>query len=361
MSISHPAQRFSRAFTLVELLVVIAIIGVLVGLLLPAVQAARESARRIGCSNNLKQLGLAAHGFLEANEAFPSWYIHPKAGTSWNNWENTSGFYLMLPFMEETVLFDRMTECMDDASPAVLYGLQRTKLKAMDCPTDGVYEGNQAEGPANYGFSTGSSTHLGGAGLANANGFSHRDGGGAAWDNKPGGTGPRTEAQQYKAGFGPKDFTDGLSKTIMASELLAGDGTTGTAVFPRNYKRNVTLASIVDRNFPTVAELDANGAALLGGGEWRGNNGNQWGWNGHGNSLVNCAAPPNWSFPSGGNGNPGMAYDGGEGFFPPRSRHYGGVNAAFGDASTAFISDGIATLTFQRLANRKDGQTAERP
>ncbi len=348
-------------FTLVELLVVIAIIGVLIGLLLPAVQAARESARRIGCSNNLKQLGLAAHGYLDASQTFPPWYVHPKAGTSWNNWENSGGYYLMLPFMEQNALFDRMTDAFDDANCNALFALQRSRLSAMDCPTDVPYGGNANEGPANYGFSTGSSTHLGSAGITNANGFTHRDSGGSTWDNRPGGSGPRTETQQHKPGFAPEEFLDGLSKTIMASELLAGDGVTGSAVYPRNYKRNVSLPGVTNRNFVTLAELKSNGDAIMAGGEWRGNNGYQWGWTGHGNSLVNCAAPPNWSFPSGGNNNPGMAYDGNEGFFPPRSRHNGGVNAAFADGSTTFITDSVPPLTFQQLANRKDGQVVTWP
>lgn len=90
-------RRF-KAFTLVELLVVIAIIGILVGLLLPAVQAAREAARRMQCSNNLKQLGLAAHNYESAFKTFPP------AGVDTNE---MSWAVMMLPFLEQKALFDR--------------------------------------------------------------------------------------------------------------------------------------------------------------------------------------------------------------------------------------------------------------
>src|SRR6056297_3242731 len=83
-----------RGFTLVELLVVIAIIGVLVGLLLPAVQSAREAARRMQCSNNLKQMGLALHNHHDAHEAFPM------GVTPWHrngyNWK-----FKILPYLEQ--------------------------------------------------------------------------------------------------------------------------------------------------------------------------------------------------------------------------------------------------------------------
>jgi prepilin-type processing-associated H-X9-DG protein len=71
--------------------------------------------------------------------------------------------------------------------------------------------------------------------------------------------------------------------------------------------------------------------------------------------MFNACVPPNWEFPSGGNSSPGSMYDGTWGAFPPRSRHPGVVNTAMVDGSVTTIADAIDALTFQQLANRKDG------
>lgn len=101
-----------RGFTLVELLVVIAIIGILVGLLLPAVQAAREASRRMSCSNNLKQLGLACHNYHDTFQTFPSGVINPGDTTHATipntNILNHTGHELILPFIEQQPLHDQI-------------------------------------------------------------------------------------------------------------------------------------------------------------------------------------------------------------------------------------------------------------
>ncbi|MFO0908869.1 MAG: DUF1559 domain-containing protein [Isosphaeraceae bacterium] len=96
-----------RGFTLIELLVVIAIIATLIALLLPAVQSAREAARRAQCVNNLKQLGLAAHNYANVSGTFPAnLYLHPNYSTASYNWNNSSWIVMMLPFMEQQPLYN---------------------------------------------------------------------------------------------------------------------------------------------------------------------------------------------------------------------------------------------------------------
>jgi prepilin-type N-terminal cleavage/methylation domain-containing protein/prepilin-type processing-associated H-X9-DG protein len=104
----------SRGFTLVELLVVIAIIGVLIALLLPAIQMAREAARRSQCQNNLKQIAIATHIYESSKKAFPIGYLGPWGanqpfGDPWN-WPNIGMLPFILPQLEETAVYDRLSD-----------------------------------------------------------------------------------------------------------------------------------------------------------------------------------------------------------------------------------------------------------
>ncbi len=132
-------RRSRAAFTLVELLVVIAILGILVALLLPAVQAAREAARRSQCSNNLRQLGLALHNYASTYpEAFPN-----------NGWPRPGGypsdyspFAKLLPFMEQANLQDLIDFDVYMGHPALadlpaeLHAAARTRVPSFECPSD---------------------------------------------------------------------------------------------------------------------------------------------------------------------------------------------------------------------------------
>jgi len=139
-------MRVRRAFTLVELLVVIAIVGILIALLLPAVQAARESARRLHCSNNLKQLGLAAHNYHDANKVLPismGWVGQVLNGKGW--------ILVTLPFMEDQGQYDRfrpyLKGTMAGGSGILDPGCRdalKTPIAGLRCPSDAAHHFGRA-------------------------------------------------------------------------------------------------------------------------------------------------------------------------------------------------------------------------
>jgi prepilin-type N-terminal cleavage/methylation domain-containing protein/prepilin-type processing-associated H-X9-DG protein len=192
-------------FTLIELLVVIAIIAVLIALLLPAVQSAREAARRIQCTNNLKQMGLALHNYATVSGAFPpSNVLLAKPGTTntvlWRN-----GFSVharVLPFMEQGVMFNSVNFIFDHRS-AQNSTVVQSAVAFYTCPSD---PNNTGQTP--FPFGTASVTSYG----VNA----------GDWFVWNGFTAPTTRGV-----FGPNlsrkiaEFTDGTSQTLLVSDVKA--------------------------------------------------------------------------------------------------------------------------------------------
>ncbi len=186
------------AFTLVELLVVVAIIGVMVGLLLPAVQSARESARRMQCSNNLKQIGLALHNYHASYDKLPfSWGgTTPPSGSP-----GYSAISQLLPFMEQSALHEQI-----DFSVPIVHprndAARLTEVGMLRCPSDLENPQRQAGGAINYMANVGNQ-HL--------------------WLDPNSQNGVFSRGRQLKL----RDILDGLSNTAAFAERMLTDGNNG--------------------------------------------------------------------------------------------------------------------------------------
>lgn len=228
----RPVGRAGRSgFTLIELLVVIAIIAVLVALLLPAVQSARESARRSQCQNNLKQIGLAIHNFHDSKGILPSSGRPSDASTV-----RIGIFVKLLPFIEQKVLWDQYDlttnwSSATNAGTAAAPGVTRTRIKSFECPSSPKNSGVLDHNPDGWG---GSGPWVGIVAVGDYGGSLGVDpylalNWGASTPSILGSSSRRSDVDDNSAtvtnGFMPKnskltfgDITDGLSNTVAVWE-----------------------------------------------------------------------------------------------------------------------------------------------
>jgi prepilin-type N-terminal cleavage/methylation domain-containing protein/prepilin-type processing-associated H-X9-DG protein len=303
-----------HGFTLVELLVVIAIIGVLIALLLPAVQAAREAARRTQCSNNLKQLALAVHLHGDAQHTFPrSGERIPTPGKDdgwWYGPRSWSWIARSLPYMEQKQLqkMGKIDEAVFQDNPVI-----SESIPTLFCPSDSAagespstiaidsswWKERSGNGPApggltNYKASSGSNWPWGLYAFAGTNGTAD-----PFWGIPDG----VFSSSDIRFTLHTRDITDGTSKTYMIGEDIPSvnkwsywffaDGLVCTSAIPPNY-------------------------------------------------MINAPSPSNW-----------------KDLFSFRSRHPGGVQFAFVDGSVRFINDSIDLRIYRALSTIAAGDQTE--
>jgi prepilin-type N-terminal cleavage/methylation domain-containing protein len=313
-----------RGFTLIELLVVIAVIGILVSLLLPAVQQAREAARRTQCTNNLKQIGLALHNYHDAHRVFPAAYLadtrHPARDPETYDGPNGFGWgALLLPYLDQAPLynnFDFNRPCWDavNALPA------RTTLVGMLCPsatsTHGPVQVKDGSGAVLAEF--GRTTYVASAGQEEPWAYQMEDYGAVA-----------DGAMYRNSRVRTADVTDGLTNTVFFGEHAP-------VLSDKTWVGVVPGAEVCTNNPVRFPLTECDDAA----------------------TLVNVHSGP---APSEIDPVTGFAP-----IHPPNSplahvcqmysEHHGGANILLGDGSVRFVSQFIHQPTWAALASRAMGE-----
>ena len=340
-----------RGFTLIELLVVIAIIAVLIALLLPAVQSAREAARRTQCVNNLKQIGLALHNYHNINDSFPMGSGQCLTGfpATYTSKQGMSSLVALLPQVEQTPLYnafnfywgiDENTDPMKSIQSTAL----NTQVRAYLCPTDPA-SGSSYSNSNSYFASVGTTTNFINTGSGN----------------------PAPMASLQSAGmfgfqrsYGIRDATDGTSNTIAFAESTVGN--------PNQQKgsKNVGMTGVSIPSTAQVMNAASNPQATLSGlavcnaafsgrtyniDQQRGKN---WAHGAMAFTLFNTVAKPNssdsWTYCSSSGSGAASTYSEADSYHP------GGINCLMSDGSVKFMKDSVNQNIWWALGTRAGGE-----
>ncbi len=302
-------------FTLIELLVVIAIIAILIALLLPAVQQAREAARRTQCKNNLKQIGLALHSYHDSFRCFP--YAQESSAKGF------SAVSQILPYLDQAPLYNLINFSVPQNDPANTPA-RMTELTVFRCPSDGPNTLSAQGGGINY--------------MANK-------GTGVIWQDPTGpntGFPPQTGVLFYQSRIRIGDITDGTSNTAAFSERLLTDGNNGLVSPRSDVFFSPAAPTTPDEAVSMCAAVDitnlANQFPLFMGAPWI-----------HGQHTYLHIDTPNTRSC---------------GFFtvlranmPPSSQHIGGVHLLLCDGSVRFVSENIDRPLWRAVGSRAGGET----
>jgi prepilin-type N-terminal cleavage/methylation domain-containing protein/prepilin-type processing-associated H-X9-DG protein len=324
-----------RAFTLIELLVVIAIISVLIALLLPAVQSAREAARRAQCTNNLKQIGIAIHNYEGAYSVLPAGrYGYPYL------WSSLAS---LLGYIEGGNIYNATNFAFPSETNQLPYPANSTTesavIQAFLCPSDG----QQRVDPTNWG----GTNYLSNSGSGTINNGNFNVVTGAAL---PDGPFYNTSAVRFAG------ITDGLSGTVGFSESILGNNinTSPGSSPPSDSKRQFALfnTSEILLTFPASYFLPSstNIPECSTPDQWSGDRGREWSRGSFFMTSYNHFYTPNSKYPDCTDAGRNAAVSG------PRSYHPGGVNMLLLDGHVQFIKEAVSPLTFRALSTRAGGE-----